>query len=247
MTIVLAAVAALGVTLSPPQPVADLDAGKLKGDLVRLAWAEDGSQFYIQTVERDRSGTIKAMHHYLVASGSKSPKDVDQEPAWASKYWTWKSGQTSPAAAGFRIDVSERTETKRSVAAPTGGAMAKGGTVDPTAGTSLGDVASAADTTQSVKVYSLKVKGQTIGEWANEPVVPGLNWSWAPAPLQMIAFAKRDGGPLAVIDPAGQKQELAGATAAILPAWSSDGKRMAWLERKDRKKYQLVVADVAVQ
>ena len=125
--------------------------------------------------------------------------------------------------------------------------MAKGGTVDPTAGTSLDDVASAADTTQSVKVYSLKVKGQTIGEWANEPVVPGLNWSWAPAPLQMIAFAKRDGGPLAVIDPAGQKQELAGATAAILPAWSSDGKRMAWLERKDRKKYQLVVADVAVQ
>ncbi len=245
MTILFAALAALHVSLSAPQPIADVDVGKLKGELVRLAWSEDGSQFYVQTVERDRGGNIKAAHHYLV--GSKGAKDVDQEPAWASKYWMWKSAQASPAAPTFKIGVEERKETKRSVAAPTGGDLAKGGTSPGAAGTSLGDVAAAADTTQTYTIFSLKLKNETLGEWTNEAVVPGINYSWAPAPLQMIAFAKREGGPLVVLDASGQRQELSGAQAAVLPAWSPDGKRMAWLERKDKKKYQLVVAEVAVQ
>jgi WD40-like Beta Propeller Repeat len=244
MMILLTALAA-HLTLATPQPVADVDPGKLKGDLVRLAWSDDGSQFYVQSVERDRSGNIKAVHHYLI-SPSES-KSIDQEPLWASKYWMWKSAQASPAAASFKIDVSERTETKRSVSAPTGGALAKGGSPDPGAGTTLGDIAAAADITQTIRIFALKVKGETIGEWANEPVVPGVNYSWAPAPLQVLAFSKRDGGPLMVVDPAGQRQELSGAQAAILPAWSPDGKRLAWLERKDKKKYQLVVAEVSIQ
>jgi hypothetical protein len=244
MSIVLAALAS-HLALAAPQPVADVDLGKLKGDLVRLAWSDDGSQFYVQTMERDRSGNIKALHHYLLSSsGSKS---VDQEPPWASKYWMWKSAQASPAAPSFKIEVSERTETKRSVSAPTGGVLARGGTADPGAGTTLGDVAAAADTTQTMRIFALKVKGETIGEWANEAVVPGVNYTWAPAPLQMLVFSKRDGGPLMIIDPAGQRQELSGAQAATLPAWSPDGKRLAWLERKDKRKYQLVVAEVSVQ
>jgi hypothetical protein len=61
----------------------------------------------------------------------------------------------------------------------------------------------------------------------------------------MIAFARRDGGPLIVFDDAGQKQELTAAKSAFLPAWSDDGKQIAWLERKDKKKYDLTIADVS--
>jgi len=71
-----------------------------------------------------------------------------------------------------------------------------------------------------------------------------VNFGWAPAPLGLLAFAKREGGPLIVLDASGGRQELAGTKAAVLPAWSDDGKRIAWLERKDRKKYQLMIAGI---
>ena len=94
-------------------------------------------------------------------------------------------------------------------------------------------------------IYTLKVKNETLGEWVNEAVTPGINFGWAPAPARLLAFAKRDGGPIVLLDEAGHRQELTGAKSAFLPAWSDDGKRIAWLERKDRKKYQLTVADIA--
>jgi hypothetical protein len=94
--ILLAAI--IAVALSTPQPVAELDAGKVKGDLARLAWSEDGSDFYVQTVERDKTGTVKAQHHFIVSIASKTTKEVGQEPPWAASYWQWKSGQASPAA-----------------------------------------------------------------------------------------------------------------------------------------------------
>ncbi len=115
MMVLIAVLAATQITMAPPQPIAEIDAGKLKGELARLAWSDDGSEFYVQTIERDRTGNLKAAHHYLVSAASKNMKDVDQEPAWAAKYWQWKSAQSSPAAAGFKINVEERTETKRAV------------------------------------------------------------------------------------------------------------------------------------
>lgn len=235
------------VTLAQPQTVAEIDVGKMKGDLTRLAWSPDASEFYVQTAERDRGGSIKSLHHYIVSAASKTVKGADQEPPWASKYWAWKSAQMSPAAPGFRITVDEpRRETKRSTAAPTGGILAKGGVADPGVGSTVADVASAAEQTQVLVIYTLKLKNETIGEWTNEAVTPGINFTWAPAPLRLFAFAKRDGGPIVVLDDAGRKQELTGAKAAVLPAWSDDGKRLAWLERKDKKKYQLTFADIAV-
>jgi Tol biopolymer transport system component len=236
------------ITLAAPQVITQIDTGKMKGDLARFAWSPDGSEFYLQMVERDRGGNIKSATHYVVSAESKSTKRVDQEPPWASKYWSWKSGQASPGAAAFKIIVDgPRRETVRSTAAPTGGALAKGGGGDPLAGSTTADVASAADQTQVKTIYALKLKNETLGEWVNEPVTPGVNYSWAPAPLHMIVFAKREGGPLIVFDDAGQKQELSAAKSAFLPAWSDDGKRIAWLERRDRKKYDLTIAEVSAR
>ena len=244
----IAAADAQKMALSIAQPIAEVDTGKMKGDLARLAWSPDGSEFYIQTIERDSHSTVKSTRHYLVNATSKKVNGVDQEPAWASKYWTWKSAQASPAAAVFRIVVDgPRQETMRSTSAPTGGALAKGGGVDPMAGTTVGDVASAVDQSQTRTIYTLKLNGEPLGDWVNEPVSPGSNFSWAPAPIAMLVFARRDGGPLVLLDAAGHRQPLAGAKAAFLPAWSNDGARIAWLERKDKKKYDLMVAEVSAR
>jgi|SRR6266850_2025109 len=244
-TLLLQDSTAAKMTLGTALPIVEVDTGKLKGDLARLAWSPDGSEFYIQTIERDGRGNIKSSKHYVVSSTAKTVKSVDQEPAWASKYWTWKSGQQSPGSSAFKISVDTKQETVRSTAAPAGGALAKGGGADPTLGTTVADAASAADTTQLKTTYALKLKSETIGEWINEAVMPGVNFSWAPAPMSMIVFAKRDGGPLVVMDEGGRKQELVGAKAALLPAWSNNGSQIAWLERKDKKKYQLMVAEIA--
>jgi len=123
--------------------------------------------------------------------------------------------------------------------------MAKGGTPDGSLGTSVGDVASVADQTQMQQVYTLKVASETIGVWTNEPVMPGVNFSWSPSPLRYLVFAKREGGPLIVVDESGRHQELKGAKTAFVPAWSNDGRRLAWLERKDRKKFDLTIADIS--
>jgi hypothetical protein len=74
---------------------------------------------------------------------------------------------------------------------------------------------------------------------------PGL-LAWAPdAGGSHPHLRKRDGGPLSLLDDKGRKQTLAGARNASFPAWSDDGKRVAWLERKDRRKYDLMTAGIS--
>jgi hypothetical protein len=241
---------ALQVTLATPQPIAELDTGKLKGEIARLAWSPDASEFYVQTVDRDRTGVVTGVRHYLVSATDQKVKSVDQEPTWAAAYWAWKAAQTAPGMPAFGLEVKQHEETMRSTASPTGGALAKGGTASPTQGSTAEDVANAAYNTQKQLIYELKVKNETVGTWVNEPVIPGLTFAWAPQPLHLLAFAKRDkkdGGSIVVLDPSGQKQELSGTKNAILPAWSGDGKRLAWIERKEKKKLALMVAEITVQ
>ena len=236
------------VVLSTPQAVVDVDLGKLKGVPSVLAWSPDAKEFYLQTVERNRNGAVTSMKHYVASIASKSIKGVGDQPAWAAKYWGWKSAQSSPASPLFKIAVDSRQETITATAAV--GNLAKGGGVagDGLAipGTTAEEIGNITNQQQRVTIYALKLKGVTLGEWTNEAVVPGLNFGWAPAPHRLIAYAKRDGGPLIVLDEQGRKQELGGPREAVLPAWSDDGKKLAWLERKDRRTYDLAIADVVV-
>jgi hypothetical protein len=237
--------AAARVSVATPTAVVELDTSKLKGEPWRLAWSPDAKEMYLQTVERDGHGAIKSTRHYVITLDSKSVKSADQEPGWASKYWMWKSGQASPAAPSMRINVEQRQETVRSTATPTGGDLARGGTSDPTAGSSLGDVASAANQTQILGIYALKLKDITIGEWVNEPVVTGLNFGWAPAPSHLLAYTKRDlSGPMTLLDDHGHREEVAGTRGATLPAFSDDGSKLAWLARKNKKHFDLTIGSV---
>src|SRR5579862_265380 len=131
------------ITLAPPQAIVVIDQGQVKGAPAKLAWSPDGHELYLLMAERDGSGNVKTTKQYLISVGQKTMKTVDKEPDWVARYWTWKSGQVSPGLAAFKIDVDQRQQTVRATAAPTGGAMAKGAATDPTAGTTVSDVAAA--------------------------------------------------------------------------------------------------------
>jgi Tol biopolymer transport system component len=51
-------------------------------------------------------------------------------------------------------------------------------------------------------------------------------------------------GRLALIDELGRKQQIDGTKNVILPAWSADGSKIAFLQKSGKNKYDLFVADV---
>ena len=242
------------LSLSAPATVVEVDTGKLKGEPWRLAWSPDRTEIYLQTVERDRYGNTKAKH-YLISAEGKNLKEAKAEPPWASRYWAWKSAPSAPQNGTVKIDV----ETRQQTANPTGGPVrggdiagmgataASGGGPGPGAGgmgEGAGTVMRGAYANQSVRTTTLKLKGEVIGEWVNEPMAPGLTFGWSPADLSAIAYRTRD-GELALMDLEGRKQGVEGTADVILPAWSDDGRALAYLQRKDRRKFLLQVLEVS--
>lgn len=235
------AIDASHLAVSPPRTVVTLNTGKLKGEPWRLAWSEDGKLLYLQTIERDKFRSITGSHHYVVSVENGKVTNEDGEPAWATIYWSWKSGQTAPGAPSERIKVEQRTEIVRATSAPMGGDLARGG-VNVT-GTTASDAVNATVDSQPVNVFALKWRNELIGEWRNEAVVPGLTFGWAPVNRVALAYADRD-GRLFIVDAHGSKQAVVGIDASMLPAWSSDARRLAFLQHKDKKHYTVDVVDI---
>jgi Tol biopolymer transport system component len=46
------------------------------------------------------------------------------------------------------------------------------------------------------------------------------------------------------MDREGQKQQIDGTKNVILPAWSADGSKIAFLQKSGKNKYDLFVVDV---
>lgn len=86
--------------------------------------------------------------------------------------------------------------------------------------------------------------GEAISEFVNERPILGLMFSWGPAFSGAIAYTDRD-GRLMLLDQGRHKQAVSVATDALLPAWSIDGSRLAWVQKSGRKKYTLVWAPVS--
>jgi hypothetical protein len=240
----LALFISLALVISQGSPLAQLDMGKLKGEPSRLAWSPDGSQIYLQTLEGGFGRANVKLRHYVFNLANGAKEDLQVEPEWASKYWTAKSGQTSPDGPLLKIELKTEQRREQTTSVPRGGDLARGGTSIDT-GTSVGDGVAAAYNSQATAVHLMLLKGETVGEFVNSVIVPGLTFGWGPQGSRLIAFAAQKTGRVIVMDEQGAKQEVAGSQDAILPAWSADGGRLAWLQKEGRGKFVLQVARVS--
>jgi hypothetical protein len=233
------------VTVTPAPPVMEFDLGSLKGARLRqMAWSPDEKELYLQTYDANKDASVKELFHYLLPVAGGAPKKIDTPPAWAADYWAWKSAQTAPDDPGWKIDVSTEKKITSATSMPMGGDLARGGTVDPAAGISAEAVTAHAAQATNVNVYTMRLKGETIGEWENHPIMPGLTFGWGPKGSGLMAFTDKSSGRLVLMDRSGKTTKVDGTKNASLPAFTADGGRIAYLESRGKNKYALIVASV---
>jgi hypothetical protein len=227
--------------ISAPTEIAELDLGKLKGDLRRLSWSPDGNRLYVQTAEGDSESP--KLHHYWVAIDGGTLVGIDAEPDWAAKFWSFKSDRSAPGIGSLMIDVEQKIET---IKAGTGPAGVLDRTSDPRGGANAmapETIAKGTDQYQKANVVRLKLLDQTLSEFVNQRPIPGLTFSWGPEKSGAIAYADRD-GHLVLFDQHKHRQTVSAAKDATLPAWTIDGARLAWAHKSGRRKYTLMYATI---
>jgi len=224
------------VKVGPPATVTELDLGKLKGELRQIGWSPDGSLLYVQTADGD-PGSEK-LRHYIVPVTGGVPKSIDAEPDWAATFWAFKSDRSAPGLATLMIGFEQKQEkTKIGTGSGRPGEMGIG------AGVSADKIAEG----QNQNIARLTLLDETISEFVNQMPIPGLMFSWGPNFSGAIAYTTREAGQLILLDRNKHKQTVAGVKDALLPAWSIDGTRLAWVQKTARKKYALVWATVSTK
>jgi hypothetical protein len=233
---------AVAIQIAAPSKVATIE---VKGEPIRLAWSADGAQLAVQTGERDKTGMMNNNPRvYLLSPADGKLTPAQAWPDWADKYWTGKSGQHTPWSATTGIELKQDQKTLSATASPMGGDLAKGATSgDPNGGsTAAADVAKHQYESQKVNVFTLTLMGETVGYFEGMQLIPGYTFGWAPNELAAIAYVNTS-GKLAVMDKDRNKQQVDSTKNVILPAWSADGTKIAFLQ-KAGKKYEVYVAAV---
>jgi hypothetical protein len=232
---------ASALRVGAPATVTELDLGKLKGELRQVGWSQDGSELYVQTL--DGTPPNAKLHHYVLAIEGGAPKPVDDQPEWARSYWQFKSDRFAPGLMSLMIGFEQKLE-KVKIGTGTGRPGEMAGTPSSGAGTNMVDIEKTAEG-QHQNVARLTLLGETISEFINQVPIPGLMFSWGPAGTGAIAYTDREAGHLMLLDQHKHKQVVSGVKDALLPAWSTDGTRLAWVQKSGRKKYTLVWAPVS--
>jgi hypothetical protein len=215
------------VKIGAPVVVAEIDLGKLKGDLRQVAWSPDGALLYVQTADGD--GPSAKTHHYVVPATGGALAAAEHPPDWAATYWDTKSARSAPGLDDVHIELVNGD-------AITG--LPRDGR--PGNGADIGQFA-ASNETRTSDVIVMRVFETTVGAFTNTRPVPGQTFSWGPEASGAIAFVDRD-GRVTLLDRSKHRQALAGVKDATLPAWSTDGARLAWAQKTGRKKFALMAA-----
>jgi hypothetical protein len=242
VTLILQAGGAKSLQPSAPQVVGTVDTGKLKGEPTELAWSPDASKLFLQTSERDSLAMLKNPRFFVLGAADAKPESVSAIPDWASEYWQWKSNKTAPGSTTLSIEIKQERRQSTATASPMGGSLAKGGGADPNAGSTVEDATMRAQQMQQQQVFTLTLKSEVVGEFVNQQFLPGYTFGWAPQG-GLIAY-RNAAGRLAIMDERGDKREVADTKDVLLPAWSGDGSKIAFLERAGKNKYNLMVVNV---
>jgi hypothetical protein len=235
-----AAVDASALVIGAPTTIAELDLGKLKGELRQVGWAPDGDELYVQTA--DGNSESEKLRHYLVSVSGGPARPIDAEPEWAKDYWGIKSDRFAPGLRSLMIEFEQKLE-KWKVGTGSGRPGEQAGGAP---GSVQVDIEKTAEG-QFQNLARLTFVGETISEFVNQKPVPGLMFSWGPLGSGVIAYTDREIGRLRLLDQHKRKQTVSGVKDALLPAWSLDGTRLAWVRKDGRKKYALVWATVSLK
>lgn len=234
------------LAVSQPVEVRSFSGSDINGFPLRLSWSPDGRRLHLRVVQRDRWANEKEWHYLVtVADGTLEP--IAAEPAWSSGYWYSKSLFECPGVPGFKFDIETRTKRVQATATGAGGSIAQNSGDPYGAGFDLGPqgqaILSGAQQAQNVTTTTLRLKGQLVSEFVNTPVIPGLLYGWGPEGVGLIAYANTR-RQLVLMDRSGARHDVKDTKGVLLPAWSPDGSRLAWIEQPKRGRYVLRFTNV---
>lgn len=228
------------LTIGAATIATELDLGKLKGELRQIGWSADDARLYIQTA--DGAPPSEKLRHFIVALAGGAVTPVDAQPAWAATYWSAKSDRTAPGVPALVIDVEQKFENMK-YGTGSAGAADRASSGLGADNINSGNNVDRAALGEKLNVVRLTLLGHTISEFVNERPIPGLMFGWAPRGTGALAYTDRD-GRLMLIDQESHTRLVSGAKDALLPAWSTEGTRLAWAQKSGRKKYVVMVAAV---
>jgi hypothetical protein len=213
--------------VSQPAKVCDVDLAQLSGSVRRLSWNPNGTSLHLQTVD-----SSDHLYDYIIDLVTREIRLAFGEPAWADEYWMQKSALAAPGMPSLKLEVTGNNRRTRPVLF-TGGFANRG--------------AQTPDPKNPVDAYehevTLRYRGQEIGNWINGAPMAGDTFGWGPPGTGTLVFSDSH-GRLTLIDPAMRRRAVPGTKDAAFPAWSSDGARLAFLQKAGRRKYVLMTAGV---